>query len=76
VWAVRSTALGRTVKLELWTLADGSTVLEVSTKVELDEASEVEAELLDYLYRRNLDVAATQETKTRAALESLIALAP
>lgn len=72
VWAVRSRTLDRTVKLELWTLADGSTVLEVSTKVAPDEADGALAELLDYLADRLLDVASTQETKTRAALERLV----
>jgi len=73
VWGLESQELDRKIKVELWTLADGHVVLEVSTKVDASEADAAEADLVDYLARRGLTVADTQETKTRAAMEAQLA---
>ena len=75
VWKVESSALDETMTFELWHLPDGRDILEVSIKVDADDADEKLDDLLDYLDDHDLRVSSQQETKTRAAIEQLAALA-
>lgn len=75
VWKVESSQLDETMTFELWHLPDGSDILEVSMKVDADDADDAIDDLLDYLDDHDLRVDAQQETKTRAAIEQLAALA-
>ena len=60
---------GRGVVVELWIYPDGSHVLEVSTKCEPKDAFQVAAEFRAYLAARGIDLGASQESKTRTALQ-------
>lgn len=58
---------------ELWVLPDGSRILELSTKSAPDAAFQTAARTKVYLADKGVDLAAPQETKTKAALAALIA---
>jgi hypothetical protein len=73
VWKVDSSHLDETMTFELWHLPDGTDILEVSIKVDADDADDELDDLLEYLDDHDLRVGAAQETKTRAALEQLAA---
>jgi hypothetical protein len=61
--------LGRNIVVELWIYPDGSHVYEVSTKCEPKDAFQVAAEFRAYLAERGIDLGASQESKTRTALQ-------
>jgi hypothetical protein len=54
-----------------WRLPDGEDLLEVSIKVEPDEAATARRAFESHLRELGLDPAGAQETKTRTALERL-----
>lgn len=60
---------GRRMVAELWLYPDGSRIFELSTKCEPSEAFQVAAEARAFLSSRGVDLDATQQTKTRTALE-------
>jgi hypothetical protein len=53
----------------MWLYPDGSRVLEISTKALPEEAFQVGVEFKTYLARCGITLGATQETKTKTALE-------
>lgn len=59
----------RRVTVEMWLYPDGSRILEISTKALPEEAFQVAAEFRAYLARCGITPSATQETKTKTALE-------
>jgi hypothetical protein len=59
----------RSMVAELWFYADGSRLLELSTKCGNDEAFQVALELRSFLTRRGIQITGEQQTKTRKALE-------
>jgi hypothetical protein len=75
VWKLSTKALPAKLTAELWTLPDGDQILELSMKVEAPDADDAQADLLEYLAARGLELASDQETKTRRALEALTAAA-
>ena len=75
VWKVESSQLDEKMTFELWHLPDGSDILEVSIKVDAEDADDAIDDLLGYLDDHDLRVDAQQETKTRAAIEQLAAQA-
>jgi len=56
------------VVAELWLYPDGSRILELSLRCPTNQAFQVAAEARAYLGERGIDLAAVQQTKTRAAL--------
>jgi hypothetical protein len=71
VWTLRSDALIDKVTAELWYMPDGSQTLELSMKVDTDDAELGMAELIDFVEDRGLSLDKEQESKTRRALEAL-----
>jgi hypothetical protein len=69
VWTLRTDDLPAKLTAELWYLADGSQVLELSMKVPVDDGDDGLDALLGWLDEVGLDLAADQESKTRRALE-------
>lgn len=63
----------RKMTAELWFLPDGSRMLELSTKTDPMTAFHASAETRVFLARRDIDLGAPQETKTRTALAALAA---
>jgi hypothetical protein len=59
----------RRVIVELWLYPDGSRILEVSTKCLPEEGFQVGAEFRAFLAGCGIEVGASQEAKTKAALE-------
>lgn len=55
--------------IEMWLYPDGSRILEVSTKCEPDEALQVGLEFKAYLASKGIAITASQQTKTRTALD-------
>jgi hypothetical protein len=76
VWTLRSDALLDKVTAELWYMPDGTQTLELSMKVDADDAELGMAELLDFIEDRGLMIDKEQESKTRRALEALAATLP
>jgi hypothetical protein len=72
VWTLRSDEVSEKVTAELWYMPDGSQVLELSTKVDLADADDAMDDLLDFVADRDIDLDATQESKTKRALESFV----
>ena len=65
--------LGRKLTVEMWLLPDGSRILELSTKGLPSEAFQMGAEARAYLERIGLDLSGDTQTKTKTALELLVA---
>jgi len=63
---------GRKFAVELWMYPDGR-ILELSTRCAPDEAIQVAGETRAFLSERGVDLGGKQQTKTRTALESLVA---
>lgn len=63
----------RKMTLELWFMPDGGRLLELSTKTDPVAAFQAAAETKVFLARRDIDLGAPQETKTRRALAVLAA---
>ena len=61
--------LERRLVAELWNYPDGSRILELSTKCTPGDAFQAAAELRAFLGGRGVDLAGSQMTKTRTALE-------
>ena len=59
----------RPITIEMWLYPDGSRILEVSTKCLPKEALEFGAKFKNYLAGRGISLGASQETKTKTALE-------
>ena len=59
----------RRITLEMWLYPDGSRILELSTKCLPQEAFQTAAEFKAYLANCGIKVVASDETKTRAAME-------
>ena len=59
----------RPITIEMWLYPDGSRILEVSTKCLPKEAFEFGAKFKNYLAGRGISLGASQETKTKTALE-------
>jgi hypothetical protein len=57
------------VTVEMWLYPDGSRILEISTKALPEEAFQVGIEFKTYLAKCGITLGATQETKTKTALE-------
>ncbi|MBA2661498.1 MAG: hypothetical protein H0U74_04340 [Bradymonadaceae bacterium] len=70
-WKVSTKKLEQRLTLELWTLADGTQMLEVSTKVTPDQADKVQTKMLAYIASKGLRIDAEQITKTRVAMTSM-----
>jgi hypothetical protein len=58
----------RRVVVEMWLDPDGSRILEVSTKCLPEEGFQVGAEFRTFLAACGIEVGASQESKTKAAL--------
>jgi hypothetical protein len=58
----------RRLVAEMWLYPDGSRILELSTKCLPAEAFTVSAHARAYVSQKGVDLAAKQQTKTRAAL--------
>lgn len=63
----------RKMTAELWFMPDGSRLLELSTKSDPISAFHASAETRVFLARRDIDLGAPQETKTKTALATLAA---
>lgn len=59
----------RRVTIELWLYPDGSRIFELSTKAEPREGFQVAADFKAYLAECGVPLAASQDTKTKSALE-------
>lgn len=59
----------RPIVVEMWLYPDGSRILEVSTKCLPAEAFQAGAEFKGYLVDCGIDISASQQTKTKTALE-------
>jgi adenylate cyclase class IV len=68
VWKLEPDELSAELVTERWTLPDGSELLELSVRVDADEASDAEDELMSFIASLGLQTE-PGETKTRAALE-------
>jgi hypothetical protein len=68
-WEFEPKELGYEVTVEEWVLPDDSDLVELSIKVEPDEAAEANRRFVEYLRVRGLDTEGEQQTKTKAALE-------
>jgi hypothetical protein len=73
VWTLRSDELLDKVTAELWYMPDGTQTLELSMKVDGEDAELGMAELIDFVEGRGLMLDKEQESKTRRALEALAA---
>ena len=73
VWTLRTDEVSEKVTAELWYMPDGSQVLELSTKVDLEDADDAMDDLLDFVADRDIDLDATQESKTKRALLGFVA---
>lgn len=69
VWKISSRRLPARLTAEHWVLPDGTELLELSMRVDADEAEEGLERLLDWLDGRGITLSEAQETKTRLALE-------
>ncbi len=67
-WEVEPEGFPHEVTIEEWVLPDRSDLVELSLKVEPDEAAEVKARFVEFLTEKQLDAEGDQQTKTRAAL--------
>ena len=74
VWKIETDALPADVTVEIWRLPSRE-IIELSMKVEPDEADDAMKDLLAWVGRRRLHVASQADTKTRATLEEFAALA-
>jgi hypothetical protein len=68
-WTTEHKGIPYELASEEWRLPDGENLLEVSIKVEPDEAAKARRAFDSYLRELGLDPAGDQETKTRTALE-------
>ena len=59
----------RRIVVEMWLYPDGSRILEISTKCLPEEAFQVGAEFKTFLANCGITLGASQETKTKSALE-------
>jgi hypothetical protein len=59
----------RPITIEMWLYPDGARILEVSTKCLPEETFQVAAQFRAYLAGRGITLGASQETKTKTALE-------
>jgi len=75
VWTLRSEELPEKLTAELWYMPDGAQTLELSMKVDTDDADSGMAKLLHFIDDRGLTLDKEQESKTRRALEALVATA-
>ncbi len=73
VWTLRTDALPAKVTAELWYLPDGAQVLELSMKVPVDDGDDGLDALLGWIDDVGLALDDDQESKTRRALELLVA---
>jgi hypothetical protein len=73
VWKLTTAELDGKLTVESWRLPDGRELVEVSQKVDAADADAGLAALTTWLEQRGVAVGATSETKTRAALEALVA---
>jgi hypothetical protein len=69
-WRLEPDELRERLTVERWTLPDGSLIVELSMRVEQDEADEALEELLAFAEDEGLEVG-PDSTKTRLALEQL-----
>jgi hypothetical protein len=75
-WEVEPNELGYEVTVEEWVLPDQSDLVELSIKVDPNEAVEANERFVEYLRSRGFDTEGEQKTKTRAALEYFTAKSP
>jgi hypothetical protein len=68
-WEFEPEELGYEITVEEWVLPDRSDLVEISIKVDPDEAGKANARFVGYLHDRGFDTEGEQETKTRTALE-------
>jgi hypothetical protein len=68
-WEVEPKGLDNEVTVEEWVLPDRSDLVELSIKVDPNEAVEANERFVDFLRSRSFDTEGEQQTKTRAALE-------
>jgi hypothetical protein len=68
-WEIEPKELGYEVTVEEWVLPDQSDLVELSIKVDPNEAVEANERFVEYLRSRGFDTEGEQKTKTRAALE-------
>jgi hypothetical protein len=71
VWTLRSAELLDKATAELWYMPDGTQTLELSMKVDTDDAELGMEQLIDFVEARGLGLDGEQESKTRRALEAL-----
>ena len=62
-------AFGRRIVVEMWLYPDGSRILEISTKCLPEEAFQVAVEFKAYLANCGINLALTDATKTKSAME-------
>lgn len=68
-WEFEPKELGYEVTVEQWVLPDRSDLVEVSIKVDPNEAVEANERFVEFLRSRGFDTEGEQQTKTKAALE-------
>ena len=68
-WELEPKELGYEVTVEEWVLPDRSDLVEISIKVDPNEAVEANERFVDFLRSRGFDSEGEQQTKTKAALE-------
>jgi hypothetical protein len=68
-WEVEPKELGYEVTVEEWVLPDRSDLVELSIKVDPNEAVEANERFVEFLRARGFDTEGEQQTKTRTALE-------
>jgi hypothetical protein len=71
-WKTKHKEFPHELTSEEWRLPDGEDLLEVSIKVEPDEAATARRSFENHLRELGLDPAGAQETKTRVALEHMV----
>jgi hypothetical protein len=75
-WEAQPKELGYEVTVEEWVLPDRSDLVELSIKVDPDQAVEANQRFVEYLRSRGFDTEGEQKTKTRAALEYFTGKSP
>jgi hypothetical protein len=68
-WEFEPKDLGYEVTVEEWVRPDRSDLVEISIKVDPNEAVEANERFVDFLRSRGFDTEGEQQTKTRTALE-------
>jgi hypothetical protein len=75
-WEFEPKELGHELTVEEWVLPDRSDLVELSIKVDPNDAVDANERFVDFLRARGFDTEGEQQTKTRAALEYFTGRSP